>query len=112
MAVVTLPSSTGAAQDGHVSEANLTAASKWKTTRPVRATEESFLDLLEGRTPLLHETGFLSEENCSKLATALEPKFTPYLHAIGPRLDKVGVAQFEYQAQSEDDVKNRSGNGM
>lgn len=85
--------------------------SKWKTTEPVRATKESFLDLLEGRTPLLHEAGFVSQENCSKLTNALEPRLTPYLHATGPKLAKVGIAQFEFQAQSEDDLKNRSGNG-
>lgn len=85
--------------------------SRWKTTKSVRATEASLLDLLEGRTPILHEPEFLSKEDCSKLTEILEPRLTPYLHATGPKLAKVGVAQFEFQAQSEDDLKNRSGNG-
>ena len=51
-------------------------ASKWKTTVPVKPTPESFLDLLEGRTPLLHEARFLSKELCSKLEAALEPVAT------------------------------------
>ncbi|QSZ36967.1 hypothetical protein DSL72_009059 [Monilinia vaccinii-corymbosi] len=109
MAVDTLSASNIAPAFRHVSEANPAISSKWKTTKPVRATKESFLDLLEGRTPLLHEAAFLCEEDSTKLANALEPRFTPYLHAIGPQLDKVGIAQFEFQAQSEDDVKNRSG---
>ncbi|KAJ8069485.1 hypothetical protein OCU04_003138 [Sclerotinia nivalis] len=94
----------------HVSKVNSVIESKWKTTKPIRATEKAFLDLLEGRTPLLHEPEFLSQEDCSKLTNALEPRLTPYLHATGPKLAKVGIAQFEFQAQSEDDLKNRSGN--
>lgn len=95
----------------HSSKANPVIESKWKTTKPVRATEASLLDLLEGRTPILHEPEFLSREDCSKLTKTLEPRLTPYIHATGPKLAKVGVAQFEFQAQSEDDLKNRSGNG-
>ncbi|KAF7900090.1 hypothetical protein EAF00_004426 [Botryotinia globosa] len=91
-------------------KANPVTELKWKTTNPVRATKASLLDLLEGRTPILHEPEFLSKEDCSKLTKTLEPRLTPYLHATGPKLAKVGVAQFEFQAQSEDDLKNRSGN--
>ena len=41
----------------------------------------------------------------------LRPKFAPYLHATGPPVDKVGVAQFEFQAQSQEDTRLSLGNG-
>lgn len=85
--------------------------SKWKTTEPVPLTSESFLDLLEGRTPLLQQRSFASPETAAKLETILEPRFTPYLHAAGPAVSKVGISQFEFQAQSQDDFKNRTGKG-
>lgn len=111
MSEIIMAASNGVTDFRHNSERTQINESKWKTTNPMRATKESLLDLIEGRTPLLNEAGFLSKEDCSKLTNNLEPKLTPYLHATGPKLAKVGIAQFEFQAQSEDDLKNRSGNG-
>lgn len=37
----------------------------------------------------------------------MEPQLTPYSHIAGPRVDKVGVAQFEFQARSAEDFRKR-----
>ncbi|KAK4219694.1 hypothetical protein QBC37DRAFT_409552 [Rhypophila decipiens] len=84
--------------------------SKWKTTNPVSLTRESFLDLIYGRTPLIKEAQFISKDQSQAVYEHLGPRFSPYLHATGPPVSKVGVAQFEFQAQSQEDFKNRSGN--
>lgn len=84
---------------------------QWKTTSPVRLTRENFLDLLAGKVPLVLESEFISSEVSKKVVECLQPKFTPYLHATGPSVDKVGISQFEFQAQSEEDLQTRQGDG-
>jgi hypothetical protein len=86
--------------------------SQWKTTEVVPLTRESFLDMLDGKTPLIKEAKFIPEQMNKKLAEELSPKLCPYLHATGPAVHKVGLAQFEFQAQSQEDFKTRSGEGM
>lgn len=88
-----------------------TKGSQWKTTEAVPLTRESFLDLLDGKTPLIKEAGFIAAETCQRLAAELQPKLSPYLHATGPAVHKVGLAQFEFQAQSQEDFKTRTGAG-
>ena len=92
-------------------EKNDPCESKWKTTNPVPLTRKSFLDLLYGRTPLVKEAQFITPDQTQRLYNHLEPLFSPYLHATGPPVSKVGVAQFEFQAQSAEDFKNRAGDG-
>ena len=82
--------------------------SEWKRTADVPLTRENFLDLLYGKTPTIREACFLSPEACWKHETELSHQLTPYKHNTGPLLSKVGVAQFEYQAQAEQDFGNRS----
>ncbi|KAF7591579.1 hypothetical protein BBP40_001327 [Aspergillus hancockii] len=79
----------------------------WQRTEAMRLTRQSFLDLLDGRTPAICEPGFLSKEVSNKIVEEIGPKFTPYLHVAGPAVKRVGVAQFEFQAQSAEDFKNR-----
>jgi len=85
--------------------------SRWKTTKPVPFSPESLLDLLEGRTPLLKEEKFLDEGVADRFAEILEPSFSPYLYVTGPAIHKVGLAQFEFQAQAKEDFSNRKGDG-
>ncbi|MCJ1393521.1 hypothetical protein MMC18_006396 [Xylographa bjoerkii] len=85
--------------------------SQWKRTTAVPLTRENFLDLLHGKTPLIKESGFLTPEISWKYEKELSPKLTPYKHNTGPLLTKVGVAQFEYQAQAEQDFASRT-NGI
>lgn len=85
--------------------------SKWKGTSPVPLTRESFLDLLYGRTPLVKEANFITKDQTQKLYGHLGPLFSPYIHAAGPPVSKVGVAQFEFQAQAAEDFENRKGDG-
>ena len=82
--------------------------SQWKTTEDVPLTRESFLDLLHGRTPLIRQPGFVSRDVCWTHEQILSPQLAPYKHNTGPPLAKVGVAQFEYQAQSADDFQSRA----
>lgn len=86
--------------------------SAWKTTAPVPLSTESLMDLLESRTPLLKQAGFISTEVAKKMEVELESRFKPYLNDSGTSLDKVGVSQFEFQAQSQEDFTNRTGLGM
>lgn len=75
-------------------------------------TRQAFLDLLDGRTPAISEPGFLSKELAQKITEEVRPLISPYQHVAGPPLEKVGVAQFEFQAQSEEDFKNRDAGCM
>lgn len=82
--------------------------SKWKRDTAVPLTKENLLDLLYGYTPTIREAGFLTQAECFEFEKELSPKLTPYKHNTGPLLQKVGIAQFEYQAQAEVDFKNRT----
>ena len=83
-------------------------ASNWKRITDVPLTRNNFLDLLHGRTPTIKEAGFLTPEVCWRHEKELSSHLTPYKHNTGPVLRKVGVAQFEYQAQAEEDFANRN----
>jgi len=85
--------------------------SKWKSNEAASFTRESFLGLLEGKLPFIKVPGFVSADTSSQIVQHLLPNFTPYLHATGPSVEKVGLAQFEFQAQSAEDFQNRSGDG-
>ncbi|KAI9926037.1 hypothetical protein MW887_004496 [Aspergillus wentii] len=81
--------------------------SPWQRQEALPLTRQAFLDLLDGRTPAINEPGFLSKEVAQKITDEVSPRILPYQHVAGPPLEKVGVAQFEFQAQSEEDFKNR-----
>lgn len=85
-----------------------TYASTWKRTNDVPLTRDNFLDLLNGRTPTIREDGFVTPEQSFGFEKELSAKLTPYKHNTGPLLQKVGVAQFEYQAQAQEDFHKRS----
>ncbi|KAJ4309003.1 hypothetical protein N0V84_011756 [Fusarium piperis] len=68
---------------------------------------QSLFDMLEGTVPFIKEAQFIPLHVAEKLEQALSPQLTKYLHATGPPLLKVGVAQFEYQAQAEADLEGR-----
>jgi hypothetical protein len=83
--------------------------SKWGVEpRPHSLSTESFQALLEGTVPYIHVPALISQDVSAKLEQELLPRITPYLHAVGPRLLKVGVAQFEFQALSQSDLIDRS----
>jgi len=86
-------------------------AADWNTDQVVPLTKQSFLDLLDGKVPAIRISGFASSDVCEKLVAELTPKLTPYLHATGPAVHKVGLAQFEFQAQSQEDYETRTGAG-
>jgi hypothetical protein len=89
----------------------ITTESQWERTTPTSLTREAFLDLLYGRTPLVREEQFLKPTQSEALYNHFIPLISPYLHVTGPPVSKVGVAQFEFQAQSAEDFKNRAGDG-
>lgn len=107
----TMPSLSSQATDDAPLANKEAYQSKWKRTSPVPLTRESFLDLLYGRTPLLKEANFITKDQTQKLYDHLGPMFSPYIHAAGPPVSKVGVAQFEFQAQAAKDFENRTGDG-
>lgn len=82
--------------------------SQWESTHAASLTRESFLDLLDGKAPCIKEGNFIPREIAEKIEDELCPRLSPYLHATGPALQKVGIAQFEYQAQSESDLRDRA----
>lgn len=107
----TMPSLSSQATDAAPLANKEAYHSKWKRTSPVPLTRESFLDLLYGRTPLVKEANFITKDQTQKLYDHLRPLFSPYIHAAGPPVSKVGVAQFEFQAQAAEDFENRTGDG-
>lgn len=82
--------------------------SQWKSTDAASLTRESFLNVLDGKVPFIKEGSFIPRKIAQKIEDELCPKLSPYLHTTGPVLQKVGVAQFEYQAQSESDLQDRA----
>lgn len=85
--------------------------SKWKRTEPVPLSGENFLDVLFNRTPVIKQPGFLGREECFAHEKALSHRIAPYRYYTGPLLQRVGCAQFEYQAQAAADFENRK-NGL
>jgi len=81
--------------------------SKWKRTAPVPLSGENFLDVLFNRTPVIKQPGFLGREECFAHEKALSHRIAPYRYYTGPLLQRVGCAQFEYQAQAATDFENR-----
>lgn len=53
----------------------------------------------------------MSRDLAQKVEDELSPKLSPYLDVPGPTLLRVGVAQFEYQAISDDQLNQRSSDG-
>lgn len=87
--------------------------SRWKKDFQVGPlSRQSFLELLDGKIPFIREAQFLPRDVAQKLEDSLSPQLAPYLHATGPNLLKVGVAQFEFQALSDQDLQDRSDDGM
>lgn len=86
-------------------------AGEWKTDEIQPLTRQSFLDLLAGKVPVIKIPGFATKDVCEKLLAELTPKFCPYMNTVGPVLEKVGLAQFEFQAQADEDYGKRSGDG-
>ncbi|KAJ3001091.1 hypothetical protein HKX48_003060 [Thoreauomyces humboldtii] len=77
----------------------VTAAPQWVRDQEVGLTRQAFLDMLDGRTPLIRSKSFASRDECAAFERELSPRLNPYRKNLGPALKKVGVAQFEYQAQ-------------
>ena len=94
-----------------VEENKSTLESKWETNSAAPFTREAFLGLLEGKVPVMKVPSYVSADLGNRIVQHLLPSFTPYLHATGPAVEKVGLAQFEFQAQSAEDFMNRSGEG-
>lgn len=84
---------------------------QWESTEAAPLTRASLLDLFDGKVPLIRQANFVPRDVAQKLEDELSPKLSPYLHTTGPPLLKVGVAQFEFQALSEEDVKQRKDDG-
>jgi hypothetical protein len=85
--------------------------SQWKTTDGASFTREALLGVLAGEVPYIREAKFVSAEVAQKCEDELSPKLSPYLDVPGPTLLRVGVAQFEFQAISDDQLNKRSSDG-
>lgn len=110
--ITTSVQTPGTCLETHSDHCAASQAPKWKTSDPIPMTTDSLIDLLEGRTPLLKEAAFLAPDTVHRMEQELEARFTPYLNTTGPSVDKVGVAQFEFQAQKREDFESRTGQGM
>lgn len=85
--------------------------SQWENTDPAPFVRESLLGVLEGKVGCIKESQFVSRDIAQKVEDELSPKLSPYLNVPGPTLLRVGVAQFEYQAISDDQLNQRSSDG-
>ncbi|KAI4113929.1 MAG: hypothetical protein LQ338_008092 [Usnochroma carphineum] len=82
--------------------------SQWKDdmkTEPL--TRQSLFDRLNGKIPCIREAQVVPRYVAEKLENAFAPQLVPYIHATGPPLLKVGVAQFALQALAQADLENR-----
>ncbi|KAI6351675.1 hypothetical protein MCOR31_011959 [Pyricularia oryzae] len=70
---------------------------------PTTLTPATFLSMIRGETPAVHAPGFTSQDTARRLEKYIGKCLTPYSHIAGPPVSKVGVAQFEFQAQSAND---------
>jgi len=85
--------------------------SQWDTVEPASLTRESLLGVLDGKVACIKQSEFVSRDIAQKVEDELSPKLSPYLDVPGPTLLRVGVAQFEYQAISDDQLNQRSSTG-
>ncbi len=85
-----------------------TYQSRWKTSKEWTLTRQAFLDMLDGKISFIRQPNFISREVAHNFEDELSPRLVPYENSTGPPVLKVGLAQFEYQAQSAEDFKNRS----
>ncbi|KAF8860372.1 hypothetical protein BDZ45DRAFT_319740 [Acephala macrosclerotiorum] len=85
--------------------------SQWEDIDPAPFTRESLLGVLDGKVAYIKESEFVSRDIAQKVEDELSPKLSPYLDVPGPTLLRVGVAQFEYQAISDDQLNQRSSTG-
>ncbi|KFY90005.1 hypothetical protein V500_05341 [Pseudogymnoascus sp. VKM F-4518 (FW-2643)] len=85
--------------------------SQWENTDPAPFIRESLLGVLDGKVGCIKESQFVSRDIAQKVEDELSPKLSPYLDVPGPTLLRVGVAQFEYQAISDDQLNQRSSDG-
>jgi len=89
----------------------LPSAPNWRQSNPAPLSRDSLLDLFDLKVPTIHCPRFLSTDVAQKLEDHLSPKLSPYTNSMGPPLFKVGLAQFEFQAKVEQDLKNRTNAG-
>lgn len=85
--------------------------SQWDSVEPAPFTREALLGVLDGKIGCIKESHFVSPDVVQKIEEELSPKLSPYQDIPGPTLHRVGVAQFEFQAISDDQLKQRSSTG-
>ncbi|PVH71988.1 hypothetical protein DL98DRAFT_612572 [Cadophora sp. DSE1049] len=85
--------------------------SQWESTDPAPFAREALLGVLDGKVGCIKEPHFVSPEVVQKIEEELSPKLSPYQDIPGPTLHRVGVAQFEFQAISDEQLKQRSTTG-
>ncbi|KAH6703125.1 hypothetical protein BKA61DRAFT_740196 [Leptodontidium sp. MPI-SDFR-AT-0119] len=84
---------------------------RWDSVEPAPFTREALLGVLDGKIGCIKESHFVSPDVVQKIEEELSPKLSPYQDIPGPTLHRVGVAQFEFQAISDDQLKQRSSTG-
>lgn len=85
--------------------------SQWESTEAAPFTREALLGVLEGKVGYIKEPQFVPRDVAEKIEEELSPKLSPYQDIPGPTLHRVGVAQFEFQAISDEQLNERSSNG-
>ncbi|QIW97726.1 hypothetical protein AMS68_003244 [Peltaster fructicola] len=82
--------------------------SQWpEKIEDVPFSRENLLDLLAGKIPYIRIPGFVSKDIAKKFEDYFSTKVSPYLNVPGPTLLRLGVAQFEFQAFTEEEAKTR-----
>ncbi|EKD14744.1 uncharacterized protein L3040_002830 [Drepanopeziza brunnea f. sp. 'multigermtubi'] len=85
--------------------------SQWESTDPEPLTRDSLLGVLDGKIGCIREPNFVPPDIVARVEEELSPKLSPYHDIPGPTLHRVGVAQFEFQAISDEQLEERSGTG-
>ncbi|KAK3321891.1 hypothetical protein B0H66DRAFT_552865 [Apodospora peruviana] len=82
---------------------------RWKTGEIQGLSRAAFIGMLRGEVPAVQVPGFVTRESASRFERHIQNQLAPYAHIAGPPVQKLGLAQFEFQAQSAADFESRTG---
>ena len=71
-------------------------ATKWQTLNDCEMNPENFQALLRNEIPSIRISKFASDEECNKLALAIEKVGFDFYKNVEPPIGRIGITQFEY----------------
>ncbi|KAJ5999609.1 hypothetical protein N7481_000018 [Penicillium waksmanii] len=104
---ISIPAASQVSNSEGASVPSLMSSHSWRSPDVLPLTRDGFLSMLHGHTAAIRVPEFVSRHHAQRFEKYLHPLLRPYSHIAGPSVDKVGLAQFEFQAQSAEDFQAR-----